>query len=361
MQKVKARDPFYDNARFILVLLVVVGHFFSPIRSNYEILVDINNMLGLFRMPALIILTGFFSKGFMKPGYIEKIFKKILIPYLIFQFALGYYYYILYDYSSFDIDFLRPQYTLWFLLSLFIWNMLLFIFTRIKYPLLVAVIIGVLIGYSDGAGHYLSLHRTFVFFPFFLLGFYLKKEHFYWVKNHKAKIFGFFGFIIVWFILQNLFKTPIEAPNWINGKMPYEEMGYIRWDIGLVRLIIYAMSMIVAFSFLSFVPKNKTFFTHLGMRTAYIYILHAVIIRTLYEFYLNDWVAEIWHYYLILIFAILLAFILGSKPIVFLFKPFITGTIVDIINKPFKIIHNLIITKYEKQINNFLIKFTNNK
>ncbi|MDQ0352386.1 fucose 4-O-acetylase-like acetyltransferase [Alkalibacillus filiformis] len=348
MKHEKTRDPFIDNARFILVALVVAGHFFSPIRNDYQIIYDLNNILGLFRMPALIILTGFLSKGFMKPGYIEKITKKILIPYLVFQFAVGAYYYWLFDYSTLNIDFLRPQYTLWFLLSLFIWNLLLFVFTRIKYPLLIAVVIGVLIGYSDGAGHYLSIHRTFVFFPFFLIGFYMRKEHFEFFKVPSAKIYGLIGFVVVWFALGYFF-TPGEALTWIQGRTPYEEMGYIRWDIGLGRLLIYALSLIIGFAFLTFVPKNKTFFTHLGIRTAYIYILHAAVIRTLYEFYLDDWVNELWHYFAILLFSFILALILGSKPVVWLTKPFIEGKIVDYILFPLRKVKRLIESKIKYQ------------
>ena len=349
LKRTKTRDPFYDNARFLLVMFVVIGHFFSPIRSNYEIIEELNNMLSLFRMPALILITGFFSKGFLRPGYIEKIFKRILIPYLIFQFAFGYYYYFLYDRSEVNIDFLNPQYTLWFLLSLFIWNMLLFIFTRIKYPILIAFLIGIIIGYSDRAGFYFSIHRTFVFFPFFLLGFYLRKEHFEWVKKAPAKIFGIVGFIIVWFVVDNLFTTR-EASLWFSGRYSYDAMEYIRWDIGLVRALIYVLSLIVAFSFLAFVPKKKTFFTSLGMRTAYIYILHAAIIRTLYEYYLNDWVSELWHYYVILIFGILLSFILASRPVVFLTKPFITGSIADFAMRPISKVTKVIKKKFNKQI-----------
>ena len=355
MKKVKARDPFIDNARFLLVFLVVVGHFFSPIRRDYELIYDLNNIMGLFRMPALIMLTGFLSKGFMKPGYIEKIFKKILVPYLIFQFILGYYYIFLYDKQTFYIDFLRPQYTLWFLLSLFIWNMLLFIFTRIKFPILIAIIIGVLIGYSSGAGHYVSLHRTLVFFPFFLLGFYMKKEHLNWFKKPVAKIFAIFAFIIAWFVLDYLF-TQTEALRWIYGQRNYVAMGYVRMDIGLVRLLIYGLSLMVAFGFLAFVPKKRTFFTHLGMRTAYIYILHAAIIRTLYKYYLNDWITEVWHLWMILIFALILTIILATKPVVFLTKPLIEGKIVDYIMKPIKTLNLYIHNRFERQISFIKIK-----
>ncbi|MCT8140329.1 acyltransferase family protein [Anaerobacillus sp. CMMVII] len=331
----KERDPFFDNARFILVVLVVFGHFISPVRTDHPVIYEINNFLSLFRMPALIILTGFLSKGFLRDGYIEKITKRILIPFFIFQVAYAYYYHYLYERTStLNYDLLSPQYTLWFLLALFVWNLLLFVFTRIKYPLLYAVIIGVFIGYSDGAGHYFAIHRIFTFFPFFLLGFYMKKEHFEWVKRPMAKVVGAVLLVGVWIAIEQLF-TLQEARAWVLGNANYTKMGYIRWDIGLGRLMMYALSLSVAFAFLAFVPKKKTFFTHLGTRTAYIYILHGGIVRTVYEKYLPDQFTTV-DYWMLPLYALALALILGSKPVNVVMKPFIEGKIVDYIFYPFR-------------------------
>lgn len=351
---IKERDPFFDNARFLLVFLVVLGHFVSPIRSDYLLLQEVNNFIGLFRMPALILVTGYFAKSFNKPGYIEKITKKILVPYLIFQFFIGLYYYNLYDYSVFNFDFLQPQYTLWYMLSLFIWNMLLFIFTKIKYPLLFAVLIGVLIGYSENAGGYLSIQRTLTFFPFFLIGFYLKKEHFGLLKLPKAKIISAVVLVFVWWSFYNLFDTA-EAERWITGVYSYSAMNYIRFDIGLVQLIVYALSLLGGIAFLTFIPKRKTFFTSLGTKTAYIYILHAVIIRTFYEYYFADMIQNSnWHMYMVPLYALVLTLVLGSKPIVFLTRPFIEGKIIDYLMKPLRFL-----IKISKRNNKVIDKISN--
>lgn len=354
----KQRDPFFDNARFILVVLVVFGHFLSGVRNDHPFLYELNNFLSLLRMPALIIMTGFLSKGFNRDGYIEKITKRILVPYLIFQVVFAYYYYNLYEYSVFKYDLLSPQYTLWFLLALFVWNLLLFVFTRIKYPLLWAVIIGVFIGYSDGSGHYMAIHRMFTFFPFFLLGFYMKKEHFEWVKRPAAKLVGVVLIVVVWFAMIAIFELP-EARTWVLGNRNYNAMGYIRWDIGIVRLMLYVMSLAVGFAFLTFVPKKKTFFTHLGMRTAYIYILHGAIVRTLYH---NNYLPENFttvDYLLLPVYSLGLALILGSKPVNVVMKPLIEGKIVDYIFYPFRKIADYLkapLAKYKNKVKTRLEK-----
>ncbi len=60
------RDPYLDNARFLLVSLVVLGHMLSPVRGEHELIYKFNNLLSLFRMPALIFVTGFFAKSYYK-------------------------------------------------------------------------------------------------------------------------------------------------------------------------------------------------------------------------------------------------------------------------------------------------------
>ncbi len=91
--------------------------------------------------------------------------KKVLLPYIIFQLIYAVYDYKLYDESTFEVSVFQPAWSLWFLLSLFCWNAMLFIFTKIKYPLAVAAVLGIMIGLCEQLETTLSLSRTFVFFP----------------------------------------------------------------------------------------------------------------------------------------------------------------------------------------------------
>src|SRR5699024_10544651 len=83
-----------------------------------------------------------------------------------------------------------PQWSLWFLFSLFSWHMLLYWFKKIPAVLgvAIAVEIGLIVGYFGEIGHTFSLSRTFVFFPFFLIGYWLKEEHVMLLKTKAAKI-----------------------------------------------------------------------------------------------------------------------------------------------------------------------------
>lgn len=331
----KEREPFLDNARFLLVFFVVFGHFIAQVQRHHWFILEMNNFLALIRMPALILITGFLSKNFSRPGYIEKSVKTLLVPYLIFQVIFAYYYYLLFNKSVFTFDIFQPQFTLWFILSLFMWKCLLFIFTNIKYPLLWAVIVGIGIGYVESAGHYLNVQRTLTYFPFFMLGFYMKKEHFEIVKKKSSRLLGVALLAVTW-VLVSQFPAG-EVHSWLAANRSYVASGHEEWYIGLKRLMFYSFSLLAGFAFLSLVPRRKTFFTHLGRRTAYIFILHGAIVRTLYVYVIDPKeFTSVWHYFQLPLYAVILVLVLGSKPVNVLASFLIEGKIVDYVAAPVK-------------------------
>lgn len=313
----KQREFYYDNAKFLLIFLVVIGHFITTFIGN-RVIEQIYIFIYLFHMPAFILVSGYFSKGFQRSGYILKITKKILVPYLLFQIIYSVYYYVLLDKSELTITIFKPQWSLWFLLSLFCWHLLLFVFIKIKYSLLVAVLIGLIVGYIDAVGGYLSLSRTFVLFPIFLLGFYMKKEHFKNLTSRKGKLLSTIAIVVMLFIIHYVL---VDLPKeWMYGSKSYEKLG-AGWEGGIIRLLYYGLSLIMIFSFFAFVPKKEYFFSKWGAQTLYVYLLHGFIIRYFRVSDLVPFIKETHSYYLLLIFAIIVTLILVSKPVLIIAQP----------------------------------------
>ncbi|AQQ55463.1 acyltransferase family protein [Planococcus lenghuensis] len=328
----RRRDPFFDNARFILVALVVLGHLISPFRDQNDLIFFANNFLASFRMPALILLTGYFTKRFYqdKNRFKRQAFLTILIPYLLFQTF----------YSGMDaigsgtlvVDLLSPSYGMWFLLSLFTWNVLLFFFTKLKRPILVSFVIAIGIGWIEQAGHFLSISRTFVFFPLFLMGHYSTPENFEWLKRRRAKIVALLSMAGSWLLL---FSFPFyDARNALLAKYSYIEIGDSAMEGAVVRLVFYVIMFLGILSFLPWMPKNQTFFTHLGRRTAYIYILHLFVMKIFYALGLFSHELNAWTLFAIPVIWVVIVFLVSSNQIVFLTKPFIEGKIaIPLLNK----------------------------
>src|SRR5699024_6361180 len=171
------REAYFDNARFILIVFVVFGHIIQPFYEENTMLYSLYTTIYLFHMAGFILISGYFAKGFRRPGYLTIIAKKTLPTFIIFQIIytvvqVSSNNYMVED-STVDLNFvLAPLFTLWFLLSLYCWIVLLFLFAKFRWwTVLVAFAVGISISFID-VNTFLSITRTFVFFPFFLLGFY---------------------------------------------------------------------------------------------------------------------------------------------------------------------------------------------
>ena len=218
------RNYYFDNAKFILIFFVVFGHFLRSFIEDNETIYTIYKVIYTFHMPAFILVSGFFAKGFYQKGYVKKITKKLIFPYLIFQIIYSVFYYFLYDQSEITLDPFNPQWSLWFLISLFCWNLMLLLFVKYKavISIIVSLAIGLLAGYADWVSNYLSLSRTLVFFPFFLLGYYLKKEYIYSLFKIRFRLLALAVFVIVF---AGFYFYPDINYKWLLGSNSYEELG----------------------------------------------------------------------------------------------------------------------------------------
>ncbi|WP_413375303.1 acyltransferase family protein [Alkalihalobacillus sp. 1P02AB] len=277
------RNPYFDNVKFFLIFLVVVGHVISPLKGQEDFLFDLYAMIYIFHMPAFILISGYFSKGYKKKGYLQKTFKKILIPYFIFQIFYSIFYYLNGD-KGLSFELFSPHWTLWFLLSLFTWNVLLYVFGKWRWlGLFIATAIGVGIGFIESVGTWMSLSRTFVFFPFFFLGFLLSKENFEKLKQYKySPHIGIFVLLSVFIIVVEFF--PEGGIPWLFGSQSYVEMGRGYVIDAAVRLAQYIGTLVVLVAFMAVVPNKEYSFTIIGQRTMSIYLLHGIIIQLIQTF-----------------------------------------------------------------------------
>ncbi len=81
----KSRDSYFDNAKFILIFLVVFGHILRSFINGNEFMLHLYKFIYTFHMPAFILVSGYFAKNFKRKGYVKKLAVKLIIPYLIFQ------------------------------------------------------------------------------------------------------------------------------------------------------------------------------------------------------------------------------------------------------------------------------------
>ncbi|CAM5388862.1 hypothetical protein SGLAM104S_06176 [Streptomyces glaucescens] len=68
-QSGKQRDAFFDNAKYLAIVLVAIGHAWDPLKGGSRAAEGAYIVVYAFHMPAFIIISGFFSRGFdLRPG-----------------------------------------------------------------------------------------------------------------------------------------------------------------------------------------------------------------------------------------------------------------------------------------------------
>lgn len=228
-----------------------------------------------FHMPAFIFLSGFFAKGSGSSDYIVKMVKKLLVPYLLFQ-ALYTGFYLLMGREAWQ-GVIEPQWSLWFLLSLFSWHMLLVVFK--KFPPIVgiglALAIGVIVGYFPEIGQTLSLSRTFVFFPFFLMGYWCSEGQ---LMRVRTKAFRYSALLIAIVVAGLIYIVPDINTGWLLASKSYADLDMPIWG-GIGRIFVYTIAIVMSISVLSWIPKRDLIITPIGKTTLYVYLLHGFFIQ----------------------------------------------------------------------------------
>jgi fucose 4-O-acetylase-like acetyltransferase len=180
-----------------------------------------------------------------------------------------------------------------------------------EFVLLESVLIGlgIAIGYIDQASNYLSVSRTFVFFPLFLAGFYLNKSHFRKLTAARVRLASI-ALLLVTFIAYFYLDFDYE---WLFGSKPYSAFGDVDASNAFIRLGFYSLTFVLSFSFLSLIPKRNFFFTQWGTRTFYVYLLHGFIVRSFRNSEALEWLKDYQSITLIILLSILLTFILSTN------------------------------------------------
>jgi fucose 4-O-acetylase-like acetyltransferase len=309
---ISTRDYLIDNVKGSLITLVVLGHFYEPYIMQNNVMKAIFVCIYSFHMPLFVFISGYLSKSDKSSGA-YKLLTTILIPYLLFSF-LWYLRQSIHT-GHWSLDILSPPFHLWYLLSLFIWRLILPFFKMIKYPLLVSIIISLLIGLSSMNNNILSLSRTFGLLPFFLAGAFCEPSKLHAIHNNKyIALFGLVGLLaIIWYLFNNTLQTP---PNWsmVFWQLSYHE-GQLTYLQGVVfRIILMIIASAMGLSVIVLSSTKKLLFTKLGAQTLTIYIFHGFIVPS-FSSRFPIWNQNVITDIIIVIFPFLLVYLL-SLPVI---------------------------------------------
>ncbi len=278
MEIPETRDRQFDSIRGLMIFLVVFAHvlsFLYPAWEKSESIKVLYYTVYSFHMPMLIFIAGYFSKGGFNDEYIRKAISRCLVPYLVFQILYGF---PIQSFSEF-FNLLYPRWTLWFLLSLFFWKIIVKPFSMLRHPVAVIIATALYIGMYNSIGAYLAASRTICLFPFFLAGFLTQKESVAKIRN-SGKL------IPVGLFLLSLAGICCLTTMNLKTEVLYMSRAYEVMELPILQGVIFRSYMILAgfvgvFFFLSVMPQKETIFTHLGECSITVYLAHSVVIRIL--------------------------------------------------------------------------------
>ena len=329
------RSAYFDNAKAILIYLVVLGHLMSGYLEKNQYIDTLYLVIYFFHMPAFILIAGHFSRTVKSVSDLKKIGKTLVLPYIIFQLLYTLYYKNVFG-DGVIFEFFEPRYAMWFLLSMVMWKFMLWAFSGHKLMVLVSIVLSLLVGYISEVNEWLSLARTFFFFPFFLMGYHLNRENFVKMKNKwNMGIASVLGLVYILFVYQ---YGDVRWKEWFFGRIPYEDIHYGIVESGsstglLSRLLVYGIMIIATYIFLSLVPKNYQWYTDIGGKTLAVYLLHLFVVRAFKATAVYDWIADTGNYLALFAIAFFIVYLLSSKWVWKVTSPIITGNIINLPKK----------------------------
>ena len=283
-KKIPQREYFVDNMRFILIFLAVLGHLltiaepFAGSKFLYKVIYS-------FHMPAFIFVFGYYAKFNVK-----RIVFHWLVPYVCFQTFMFTFYRLVLGLGT-KLQYTNPFWSLWFLLTCAAFQFLLPLIqtdNKRKQLLIVAgsVCAALLIGYVSFIGKFLSISRVFVYFPWFLLGVYLRMnggyDSFFASKKITIKWFtcSFIGCVLSVLFMYNFNITD----KMLYGSHSYSVSGQTIWVRGILMVITFSWIVLLCTATKLFASKRIPLITYIGQCTLAIYLLHGYILKSIAHF-----------------------------------------------------------------------------
>lgn len=322
MSLTKERSFYLDNVKSVLIFFVVIGHFAEEVVDYSPVFKSIFLWLYTFHMPLFIFITGYLNKKTVKD--------KKRLSFKCFEYV------ILYFLMKFSLDFIegickgsRISFSLlgessvpWYLLSMALMFLLSYALrnTNQKFVFVFFVLLALFIGYDKETRDILTLSRTIVFYPAFLLGLNCNEKTLNKICNNKKLIPIAIAVILITLGIAYLFPDFIyEFRPLLTARNPYTSLETQFEDNGMYyRLALYVIGLLISLSFLIITPKIPLgFFSKIGSRTLAIYFFHRHIIWILYKFEVYSTLQDICGSFigncLWLLFACLTTLILSTR------------------------------------------------
>src|SRR6185312_14872445 len=171
--------------------------------------------------------------------------------------------------------YLTPYWLLWYLVSLLCWRLLLPLFARLKFALPLTIAIALAAGMVPWIGYPLSLSRTLVFFPLFLLGHRIGARRLQYLAGARARKVG--AALILLAAAVGAWLLRDLDPEWLYASVDYAALESSWVSGAATRLALLTISASCALAVLALMPRHARH-AGFGRRSLSAYLMHGFLV-----------------------------------------------------------------------------------
>ena len=271
----------WDNVKFLLIFLVVLGHVAKGFMGKSDGIGKIVYFIYLFHMPAFIFVSGLFSKRTVNEKRWDKISSFLIIFY--FMKVLGWIVKTLGG-SKPGFSLLSEYGIAWYVLGMVFFILITMVIKKYSFSVIMvlSILLGCIIGYDKSVGSFLSLSRVVTFYPFFYLGYSLDTQKLSSFLRKKVVVIASAGWVltIIGLIWKYYEKVKWSYEYFLKGKgsfaMQFEDCPYVELvdNAWLVRMGYYLIVFVTVIAVIALVPSVTSMFSRFGSKTLQVYALH---------------------------------------------------------------------------------------
>lgn len=262
-----SRITYLDSFKTLLIFLVVLGHCLIRLGEGSLLIKTSLLMIYSVHMPLFVFVSGYFSRP-------DKRLKDscwgLFAAFVLFQVI-----WIIINPPHSLSKIMSPVTTLWYLLSLCYWRLLIKVFDKISKSktlwLLVSVVLMIVAGYIPLSTE-LSFQRTFAFFPFFVMGNMMRDNDLFKIRCVNKLLIS----AVVAIIIAGAIGLYIVQPNlmWLlYGKSPYQSYHTSLVVAPIVKVIWLVLTSILCLMIMIIVP-DLAILSKEGAKTLTVYLFH---------------------------------------------------------------------------------------
>jgi len=265
------RIPFFDNAKAVMLFLVIFGHFLDFYIKDSFLPRVLYYILYSFHMPIFTFLSGLLASG--RSHSLGALGRRLLLPYFIFNILWSYFMWF-YDGTKF-LYLVTPGFALWYLLSLFCWRLVAPAFSRLPYAIPASLALALAAGFVEGIDQRFALSRTICYFPFFLAGYRYPGAILEFARRLGRRPVALLHAGLALALAVWLYQLPGFTLSTLWFSQPYTASGGEALTGLTDRALAYLLCAIVSVLVLGQIPTRRRWYGLYGERSLQPYLLHS--------------------------------------------------------------------------------------